>query len=57
MTQDTPVCPRCRSTRLDTGLRKDPGTGELRKRCCCDDCGNLFWKSEGMAAAQEPKPG
>ena len=52
---EQPICPRCRSTRLDTGLRKDPGTGELRKRCCCDRCGHQFWKSEGIAAAQEPE--
>jgi hypothetical protein len=48
-----PLCPRCRSKRLDTGVRAEPGTGKLRKRCCCDQCGHQFWRSEGIAEAQK----
>jgi hypothetical protein len=49
----SPLCPRCRSTRLDTGIRTDPATGEPRKRCHCNQCGHEFWRSEGVAAAME----
>ena len=50
------LCPRCRSSRLDTGLRKDPATGELRKRCCCEQCGHQFWRSEGIAEGKKELP-
>jgi len=46
-----PVCPRCHSERLDTALRTEPSTGELRKRCCCNQCGHQFWRREGIAVA------
>lgn len=55
-TQRLPLCPRCRSSQLDTGMRKDPADGKLRKRCCCDQCGHQFWRSEGLAEAMKELP-
>jgi hypothetical protein len=49
--QIRPICPHCRLTEFDTGVRRDPDTGELRKRCYCRRCQVEFWKSDGAAAA------
>jgi hypothetical protein len=38
---------------MDTSIRTDPTNGELRKRCCCEQCGYQFWRSQGIAAALE----
>jgi transposase-like protein len=51
----SPRCPHCGSSQFDTGIRTDPATGKLRKRCHCDSCGREFWRSDGIAVAQETK--